>query len=122
MKILIVDDYFDNILALTMLFKEIMGYEVLSASNGVEAYRIFMTESDIDIVLTDLEMPLLDGIGLIKKVKTVCPNRRVVLMSGSLTNESRLEATAAGADAILSKPMDIPTLIKAVAFETVCGA
>ena len=59
-----------------------MGFEVALAGNGVEALSLFV-ENPFDLVLTDLEMPIMDGWSLTHCIKERSPNTPVVLMTGA---------------------------------------
>ena len=59
-------------------FLDFMGFEAALAGNGVEALSLFV-ESSFDLVLTDLEMPIMDGWSLTRCIKERSPNTPVVL-------------------------------------------
>jgi len=68
-KILIVDDELNMQLVLkAMLQKE--GYEILTASDGLEALKI-LKANQVAVVVTDLKMPRLDGMGLLEKIQDI---------------------------------------------------
>jgi two-component system, chemotaxis family, chemotaxis protein CheY len=111
--VLIVDDS----ATARMLIKrclEIAGWSdatILEAANGIEAIAI-LHEEEIDLLLTDLNMPRLDGIGLLKAIraKDIVKNLPVVVIT-STGNAAKEEALRkAGASAILSKPIS-PAII-----------
>ncbi|MCK5204153.1 MAG: response regulator, partial [Desulfobacterales bacterium] len=58
-----------------------MGYHVLTAQNGVEALRIFKDERP-PIVLTDIKMPEMDGIELLRRLKQVSADTEVIMITG----------------------------------------
>ena len=59
------------------------GYEVLQASDGIEALRVFgLSVEPIDVVVTDVIMPHMDGIDLAYKLKEQMPQLPIVLISG----------------------------------------
>jgi CheY-like chemotaxis protein len=81
------------------------GYTVLTASDGKEALALYGREgSNIRLVLTDLMMPGLDGIGLIRVLRGFDPNIRLIAMSGLL--EGPLAPVTEGSDKLifLQKP------------------
>ncbi len=80
-KILIVDDSKDIRDILSKVIS-LMGFEAAVASNGNEALNLFLTNS-FDLVLTDLEMPDIDGWTLALHIKDKSPNTPVVLITGS---------------------------------------
>ena len=71
-KILSVDDELDLELLLTQYFRRKIRkgeYEFYFAHNGVEAMQMLLQHPDIDIVLSDINMPEMDGLTLLKKIK-----------------------------------------------------
>jgi CheY-like chemotaxis protein len=82
---------------------DFMGFEVALAGNGVEALSLFV-ERSFDLVLTDLEMPIMDGWGLTHCIKERSPSTPVVLMTGA-DRESVLEKVkSAPIDSVIFKP------------------
>lgn len=79
-KLLIVDDE-EGIRKVMGIFLADMGYEVHSAENGEEALRIF-SEVKPPIVLTDIKMPGMDGIELLKRLKSESPDTEVIMITG----------------------------------------
>jgi putative two-component system response regulator len=104
--VLIVDDLDVNL----RLFRRLLepeGYVVLVAEDGNTAVEMVRQHLP-DLVLTDVRMPGCDGFELCQMLK-VSPETRlipVVLMTGATEREDRLKAFAAGADDLLSKPVD----------------
>ncbi len=81
------------------------GYTVLSATNGAEAWRLFLVNIDaIDLVLTDLMMPELNGRELIKRVKSYVGDMPVVVMTGYADETVEKLRTPGSANATLIKP------------------
>jgi len=101
-KILVVDDE-QNMLKLfqKVLAKE--GYGVRTAASGTEALRI-LREETFDLIVSDLVMPVLGGIDLMKEVKTKHPDIPFIVISAYGTIESAVEAMKAGAFDYLVKP------------------
>ena len=79
-RVLLVDDE-EEILALWKEFVELLGYEALLARNGIEAAEILGVE-EVDVVVTDVVMPGLDGLGLATWIKEAYPGVRVIGTSG----------------------------------------
>jgi len=82
---------------------------VLTAADGEEALEILRRES-IDLVITDLRMPNLDGMGLLDAVKRECPGTAVVILTGHGTIENAVEAMKLGAYDYLIKPVNLDEL------------
>lgn len=82
-----------------------MGYEVETASGGGEALER-AKERSFDVVLTDLIMPRMDGLQVIREVKKLSPDTEVVVITGYPSSESIVAATRAGAVDYLPKSPD----------------
>jgi DNA-binding NtrC family response regulator len=80
------------------------GYEILTAGTGLEALRILRDE-EIDLIITDINMPEMDGIHLLREVRSRNPDTMVILITGYGTIESAVEAIKAGASDYITKPI-----------------
>jgi DNA-binding NtrC family response regulator len=89
-------------------------YDVDSAWNGREALE-FMKNKRYDLVITDLNMPGMNGIDLLKEIKTIAPDTKVIIASGNGTVKSFMESIVLGASEYLNKPLEFNVLTKAVA-------
>ena len=107
--ILIVDDEKNYPLILSAVLQE-EGYETLSANSGHEALAV-LTESDVDLVLTDMKMPKMDGIELLQRIKQNDPELPVIMMTAYGTVEKAVEAMQKGAYNYILKPFDNEQLI-----------
>jgi putative two-component system response regulator len=104
-KILLVDDDPAQRMLLNMCLQQ-GDYTVIEAGDGVEAYRILEKEPDIRLVVTDLDMPLLDGFDLISKVRESDFRYRYIIVLTSLEEkESLVRALSLGADDYIAKPV-----------------
>jgi len=84
----------------------------LCAQDGAEALAI-LGANRIDLLLTDVRMPVLDGVALIKKIREAKARPRVILVTGY--NDLTLpEAYALGVDAVVEKPIDRGELLDAM--------
>ncbi len=102
--ILVVDDERSIRVGLKgLLAKE--GYEVAIAESGGDALR-FLDGQLFDLVLTDLRMPGLDGVSLLKKIKEQYPDTLVVMMTAYGSEKIAVEAMKAGAHDYIVKPFD----------------
>lgn len=110
--ILVVDDEL-HILNLIerILTKE--GYPVLKALNGHEALKI-LDQHPVDIVLTDIRMPEMDGITLLKKIKILDPSIKVLLMTAYASVDTAIEALKTGAQDYIRKPFDIEDVLESI--------
>ena len=100
-RVLIVDDEPNMCRSLAILLREEGHYDVLSCTSGTDALGKL---DGVDLVLTDLSMPGMDGLELLRKVKETSPDIQVVLMTAYSTVQSAVEAMKAGAFEYLIKP------------------
>lgn len=108
MKILIVeDDIVSRELLRVVVERE--GYECRFAQDGLEGLEIF-NEFVPDVVISDIRMPRLDGIGLLKRIKQVEQNVIVIIVTAHGNEEVALEALHLGANNYLKKPINLEDL------------
>ncbi len=108
-KILVVDD--ENNLRLVVQ-KEMtrQGHDVATASDGEAAWEL-LERQDFDVLLCDINMPRLDGIGLLRRLREKSQNPpEVIMLTGQATVESAIEAMKLGAYDYLTKPYRITEL------------
>lgn len=111
-KILIVDDQFGiRILLNEVLQKE--GYRTFQAANGVQALEITQKHSP-DLVLLDMKIPGMGGIEILKRMKVIEPDIRVIIMTAYGELDMIQEAKDLGALTHFAKPFDIDDIRKAV--------
>ncbi|WP_461209300.1 response regulator [Desulfocurvus sp. DL9XJH121] len=103
-KILLVDDE-EGIRTFLGLSLADLGYEVLTAENGAQALEVF-AEHAPSIVLTDIKMPVMNGIELLKRVKTASPDTEVVMISGHGDLDLAIESLKAEAADFVTKPIN----------------
>ncbi len=110
--ILVVDD--EELLrnAIVFQFKR-EGFNVLSASNGKEAFEIIKTHK-VDAVVSDIQMPGGNGIDLLKDVKEYDANIPVLVFITAFADLTEADAYDLGANAIFSKPFDRKVLVKCI--------
>ncbi|NBI07098.1 sigma-54-dependent transcriptional regulator [Senegalia massiliensis] len=108
-KILLVDDE-ESFLKIYKKILKKSGYETITASNGLQALEVLEKES-ISLIISDIVMPKMDGITLLKKVKNKYKNIPVLLLTGKGTIESAVNAMKVGACTYLSKPINIDELL-----------
>ncbi|GAH39348.1 unnamed protein product, partial [marine sediment metagenome] len=86
------------------------GYETLTTNSGQEALKIIRS-SDVDLVLTDMKMPGMDGIELLEEIKSKDPDLPVIMMTAHGTVEKAVEAMQKGAYNYILKPFDNERMI-----------
>ncbi len=106
--ILVVDDD-DTLLKFFKIHLNKFFSRVLVVKNAKEAFET-LKEKEIDLVISDIKMPRMDGIQLMKKVKNHDPSIPVFLVSGALLNENQQNAIDTKADGYLKKPFGIDDL------------
>jgi len=111
-RILVVDDEQFMVHTLAKIL-ELMGYDVLSALGGQEAYHLFQ-EQKVDLVVSDLHMPDMNGLELLTSIKTRNPEIPVILVTGYGVESARAVASAWKADGFLGKPFKISELMTVI--------
>ena len=108
-KILIAeDDRATRQLLIEYLSQE--GYEVTGANDGEDALDIIRKYDDFDVLITDLKMPKLDGIGLLSKIRIEKPEIVVLMMTGYASVDTAVQAMRLGAEDYISKPVNLEEL------------
>jgi two-component system, response regulator, stage 0 sporulation protein F len=111
-KILIVDDQFGiRILLNEVLHKE--GYDTFQAANGVQALDI-VTKHSPDLVLLDMKIPGMDGIEILRRMKQMNEDIRVIIMTAYGELDMIQKAKDLGAITHFAKPFDIDDIRKVV--------
>ena len=103
-RILVIDDEaaIRDSLRMTLEYE---GYEFIGAATGQEGLALAERDAP-DLVLTDLKMPGLDGLAILRKVRAEQPEVEVIMMTGFATVETAVEAVKAGAYDYLTKPFE----------------
>lgn len=113
-NVLIVDDE-HLILELCTRFLTNAGYQVTSTSSGGEAVQLCQ-KGHFDLILSDVRMPGMNGLELVKTIKQVQPQIVVVIMTGHGTIQTAIEALKQGALGFLLKPFTEEELLKAIEY------
>jgi CheY-like chemotaxis protein len=111
-RILVADDD-RTIQKIVSKFLGFMGFEVALAGNGIEALAAFL-ESSFDLVLTDFQMPAMDGLSLARHIKARSPGTPVILLTGSDRETVRKQVERAVVDSIIFKPFRLKDLRRTV--------
>jgi PAS domain S-box-containing protein len=115
--ILVVDDE-SPVRRATCLTLEAHNYRVLSAANGREATTLFLQHRDqLRLVLTDIMMPAMNGMALIRVLRALAPRLKIIAASGLLDPERRDELTALGVTTVLAKPFGRDETLRAIQHE-----
>ena len=105
--ILIVDD---EAVIRDLCMRALHEYRVLEAADGEEALKIF-ERGGVDAILTDVMMPKVDGLELLKRIKEREPTLVVIIMTGYADKELILKALKADADDFITKPLNLLQLL-----------
>ncbi|MFZ5433771.1 MAG: response regulator [Calditrichota bacterium] len=108
LRVLVVDDEQFMVHTLAKIL-ELLGYDVVCAFGGREAYRICLEQS-VDLVITDLHMPDMSGLELLTSLKSHDPSLPVILITGYGADKVRESASKWHADGFLGKPFTINEL------------
>jgi two-component system chemotaxis sensor kinase CheA len=111
--VLIVDDDDRNIFALTN-YLEILDMNVFTAGNGEEAIELLRLESNIEIILLDMMMPVMDGFDTLKVLRTNDKLRKipVIAVTARAMKGDQEKCLAAGASDYISKPIDLKIFVE----------
>ena len=114
-RLLVIDDRWENRAVLRNLL-EPLGFEVLEAENGQTGLEKLI-ESQPDLVITDLAMPVMNGFEMLAEIQHRRPHRRekIIVSSASVAQLDQQKAVDAGGDAFLAKPVDTHELFRLLA-------
>ncbi|HSE38105.1 MAG TPA: response regulator [Blastocatellia bacterium] len=112
-KVLVVEDHHDTSFLLCRLLK-MQGYEVEHAIDGMVGFSA--AESSVpDLIVTDIQMPRMDGIEMIKRIRESDAGRKIPIIVMSAYGQRRIsDALAAGADGVVEKPIDLDVFLETV--------
>ncbi|HUW05612.1 MAG TPA: transporter substrate-binding domain-containing protein [Williamwhitmania sp.] len=114
--ILVAEDEPTNFLYIETIFKKqkSIPLDVIRAKNGQEAIDICMRNTNIDLVLMDIKMPIMDGYEATEKIKTFCPKLPIIAQTAYSTKADNELAQKYRCDDFISKPMDSKKLMKLI--------
>ena len=107
---LVVDDE-DSVRGTIRRLLELVGFEVMEADGGKSAIDL-LSDGDVDVVLTDVSMPGMDGIGLLRAIRERDVDLPVVLLTGLPALDSAVQAVELGAFRYLMKPFNATALVE----------
>src|SRR5437762_6003499 len=110
--VLVVEDDVENRTAMVKVL-EGAEYKVLETDNGQQALDI-LQEEDVDLLVTDLRLPVMDGVELLKRAKATAQEIEVILVTGHGTVEVAVEAIKQGAYDFITKPIRKAQLLHAI--------
>jgi two-component system chemotaxis response regulator CheY len=100
---------------LVFALHRIRGLTVIEADDGVDALKK-MSQQKLDIILTDINMPIMDGLKLVKRVRNdeALKDIPIIIITTEGADEDRQRALALGANAYITKPIQAPQVIAKV--------
>jgi DNA-binding NtrC family response regulator len=107
-KALVIDDDVSTLEFMKFRLKD-EGFEVMTAERGQKGLD-FVRETEFDIILTDLNLPDLNGIEMVKQCKQISPDTEIIMITGFGSMEKAIEATKAGAFHYVEKPVNFDEL------------
>jgi two-component system, cell cycle response regulator CpdR len=114
-RVLIVDDE-DSMRMLVARAVAMDGHEIVTAADGVEALEILSNEQNaFDLLLTDIQMPVMDGIALALTAARDLPDLTILLMTGFADQRERASGLNAIAHDVITKPFSVAGIRSAVA-------
>ena len=108
-RILVIDDE-ESIREMLAQALEIGGFQVETATDGMEGLEKFNVDKSFDVILTDLMMPKVNGMQVLEEVKKLDPTVELIMLTGFGGNESAIEAMKKGAYDYLQKPTNVEEL------------
>ena len=113
--ILLVDDEI-TLLRATHEVLKLSGYQVISAANGQEAQLFFnQHQARLDLVITDLDMPDMDGVALMMALRHEKPQLKIIIISGNIELIENTNHPLHQADLVLAKSFRLTRLLEAIA-------
>ncbi|HXY53538.1 MAG TPA: response regulator [Nitrospirota bacterium] len=104
-KLLIVDDSILILSALSRTFRD-NETEVMTASNGQTALHA-INKNCFDLCILDIHLPDMNGLEIMKLIRTVSPTTRVVIITGSAVSDSMMQSVRENASCLLCKPFEL---------------
>lgn len=106
-KLIIIDDEPIHLKGLSNLIAQLRpNYEIYTFKNGKEALD-FLNENEVDIIITDIQMPILDGLSFIKKYNLMEANAKIIILTAYANFEYAQNAVGLGVFEYFLKPVDI---------------
>lgn len=111
-KILVIDDEQPTLKMFSLLLSA-YGYETLTAENGRDGLELFKAEMP-ELILTDIKMPVMDGIEVLKEIKKINPHAEVIVITGHGDMDLAIQALNLDATDFINKPLQRESLEQAL--------
>jgi CheY-like chemotaxis protein len=113
--VLLIDDE-EIVLDVMEMMLEKLEYKVLKAQCGFEGLQLFKkNQFKIDLIISDMNMPEMDGKEFMQKLREIDPDTKVMLSSGALTDKDEQDVMNNGFDGFISKPYNMNNLSEKMA-------
>jgi CheY-like chemotaxis protein len=112
-NILIVDDNATVLKLLSAMLKK-LGINCIEASSGMEALEIIKKGIEIDLILLDIQMPDMDGVTVLNRIREINPESRIIAQSANAFEEDKERYTRIGFNGYVSKPFNRIEIIKTI--------
>lgn len=113
-RVLLVDDD-DDLRKLLRALLEGDGYQVFSCRDASRALKVFVSRGDIDLLLTDFQMPQMSGVELCQRIAELQPELPMVILSGAILPEDARATIAANGWELIAKPCHVLVLLQIIA-------
>lgn len=110
MRVLYVEDEDETKNLISSVLKRYFTY-VVDASNGEEAFERFQKEP-FDIIISDISMPLMNGVSLALKIKELNADQRIIILSAHNESDYLFDLINIGIDSFVTKPIDMTLLLE----------
>ena len=110
-KILLVDDDKELRTDFKLWYEE---YDITEAASAQEALDVLKKPNELDLVIMDVQMPGMDGLTALEKIKAAAPGKSVIIMTGYSTKETAIHALTGKADNYIEKPFNLKTMRAAI--------
>jgi DNA-binding NtrC family response regulator len=111
--ILVVDDEPDVLKTIREILV-VKGFDVVVAADGIQAVDAVASTQNLDLIITDMNMPGMNGLDLLKLIGRLKRNLPIIILTGNATLENALESVKEGAWNYLFKPFSVEKLLSAV--------
>jgi DNA-binding response OmpR family regulator len=111
-RLLLVDDEVGYLDVLTKRLGR-RGFQVVAARSGAEAIRV-LRDHDVDVAVVDLKMEGMDGIELLRILRQMVPDLKVIMLTGHGSERAARDGLALGAFDYLTKPIELDELVRTV--------
>ena len=112
-SIFLVEDE-DRLRHLVKHFLQDEGFDVVEAADGGEAVEVYKASGPFDVVLLDLNLPVLTGVQVCRQIKQIEPSQRIVICSAAIVQEHEKELAKQGVSRFLTKPYHPDELIQQI--------